>query len=233
MNVTLSTGRTLALPIRFDGVDQAILSFDVRASDVARLLPRDLKPLNCGYGLSEMFVHWQSTRVSDFGSFGEMLIGFLVEEPYYRGQAAYFLVNPVTSAEARILGMELWDLHKVLSRIDCQRDGARMRCTLTMDGEFVLAMDLPLVSGEPCDLNTLACAGEGARSTVFRYRQAGPRCTQIERPTDVKLELGHHALSETIGRLMLGSSVKRYILREDCRILIGPSLNRLLTASSI
>ena len=231
MQTTLSNGRVLNFPIRFDGVDQAILSFDVRASDVARLLPRDLRPLNCGYGLSEMFVHWQSTRVSDLGSFSEMLIGFLVEEPYYRGQAAYFLVNPVTSAEARILGMELWGLHKILSRIECQRDNARMRCTLTMDEEFVLAMDLPLVSGKPCDLNTLACAGEGDRSTVFRYRQWGPRCTELMRPTDVRLELGRHALSETIGGLMLGSSIKRYILRENCRILIGPSLGLLLTTS--
>jgi hypothetical protein len=207
------------------------LSFDVRAADVARLLPRDLRPLNCGYGLSEMFVHWQTTRVSDLGSFSEMLIGFLVEEPYYRGQAAYFLVNPVTSAEARILGMELWGLRKILSRIECQRDDARMRCTLTMDDEFVLAMDLPLVSGKPCDLNTLACAGEGARSTVFRYRQWGPRCTELEHPADARLELGRHALSETIGGLLLGTAIKRYILREECRILIGPSLGSLLTAN--
>ena len=231
MQTILSNGRALSFPIRFDGVDQAILSFDVRASDVARLLPRDLRPLNCGYGLSEMFVHWQSTRVSDLGSFSEMLIGFLVEEPYYRGPAAYFLVNPVTSAEARLLGMELWGLHKILSRIDCQRDSARMRCTLTMDDEFVLALDLPLVSGEPCHLNTLACAGEAAPSRVFRYRQWGPRCTEIERPTNVRLDLGCHPLSETIAGLLLGSSVKRYILREDCRILIGPSLSTLLTAS--
>lgn len=232
MQTMLSNGRVLNFPIRFDGVDQASLSFDVRASDVARLLPRDLRPLNCGYGLSEMFVHWQSTRVSDLGSFSEMLIGFLVEEPYYRRQAAYFLVNPVTSAEARIPGMELWGLHKILSRIDCQRDSARMRCSLTMDDEFVLAMDLPLLSGEPWDLNALGCAGEGARSTVFRYRLWAPRCTEIQRPTDVRLELGRHPLSETVGGLLLGSSVKRYVLREDCRILIGPSLSILLTARS-
>ncbi|CAN0498983.1 unnamed protein product, partial [Phaeothamnion confervicola] len=130
-----------------------------------------------------------------------MLIGFLVEEPYYRRPAAYFLVNPVTSAEARLPGMELWGLRKILSRIDCQRSNARMRCSLMMDDEFVLAMDLPLLSGTPLALNALACAGEGARATVFRYRQWGARCIAVERPTDVRLELGRHPLSETIGAM--------------------------------
>ena len=230
MKATLSNGRSVAYPIRFDGVDQTILTFDVRASDVARLLPRDLRPLDCGYGLSEMFVHWQTTRTSDLGSFDEMLIGFLVEEPYYRSAGAYFLVNPVTSAEARTLGMELWGIHKVLARIDCQRDAARMRSTLTLDDQFVLAMNVPVIGGPPCDFNTFACAGEGPRSTVFRYRQRAPRCAVIERPVDVSIEFGRHPLSTTISGLLLGSSVKRYIMRQDCRILIGPTLNSLLVA---
>jgi hypothetical protein len=230
MLTTLSNGRAFTFPICFEGVDQATLSFDVRACDVARLLPRDLKPLNCGYGLSEMFVHWQSNRVSDLGSFSEILIGFLVEEPYYRRQAAYFMANPVTSDEVRIPGMELWGLRKTPGSIACERDQERMRCSLTMDNKFVLAMDLPLLGGQPWDVCALGCTGEGARSTFFRYRQRGERCAEVERPRDVTLQLGHHPLSETIGGLLLHSPVKRYVLREDGRILIGPSLSSLLAA---
>ncbi|MGE3848023.1 MAG: acetoacetate decarboxylase family protein [Gammaproteobacteria bacterium] len=230
MDVTLSYGRRLTFPVCFDGVDQVILSFDVRASDIARLLPRDLTPLNCGYGLGEMFVHWQSTRVSDMGSFAEVLVGFLVVEPYYRQQGVYFLVNPVTSAEARTLGMDLWGLHKVLADIQSQRANGRQRCTLTMDGQFVLALDVPLVEGRPEELTTLACAGQGGRATVFRYRQFCPRSTMLERPQDARLELGSHALSAKIAGLRVGTSVKRYILREDNRILIGPSLAQVLAA---
>ena len=58
MNATLSNGETLGFPIVTRDVTQLVVVYAVRASDVNRLLPTDLRAFDHGYGLTHMALYW-------------------------------------------------------------------------------------------------------------------------------------------------------------------------------
>lgn len=232
METTLSTGQVLSFPIKFHNLTQAVATFNVRSADVKPLIPRDLRPLSLGYGISEMYIFWLTTEDSDFGPLSEIQVGFMVEEPFYRSSAAFLYANPVSTEFARLASGEIWGVQKDIGDFDIVAGDTATRCSLSIGGQFVLSLESPRLPGPHCEINSMISVDASGPSTVFRYLQVGTSCGEAENSSDVKIVLGDHPLSATIDRLMIDKIVRRYSYRANSHLMLGPSLNRILSSDS-
>jgi hypothetical protein len=230
MEITLPDGRRISYPIKFSDATQAVTFFNVRAAEVRRLLPRDVKVFDSGYGLAEMYIAWIQARAPDLGPLDEVQIGFLVEDPYYRSPCTFLYANPISSEYARGAGVNLWNLHKMLARIDIQRSGGRARCEVSIEGREVVSIEGPETRGASQDFNSFMCVGDKSPTTVFRYLQRAGSWSTSDVADDVSVTTGEHPLGKMVGSLRYESKVTRYSFRDQCRFLIGPPLDRLFRA---
>ena len=228
MNINISNGQTLCFPIKFYDCVQAVFSFDVHTADVVRLLPRDIRPVAIGYGLSELYMFWLRTPASDLGPLVEVQIGIVVEDPFYRSSSSFLIANPVSSAFAKLASTEMWGLEKSMAELEFKYAGERTTCTVSMGGRRALRLEGPVLSGPGLDAASLLCCASPGPSTVFRYLNHATSCGTLERPVNASLSLGDHPLSETLDKLIRGGPVKRYSYREKSQIMIGPTLNKIL-----
>ena len=228
MHVNISTGQKLCFPIKLHDCVQAVFSFDVATADVKFMLPRDVKPLSMGYGLSEMYIYWLRSPISDLGELQEVQIGIVVEDPYYRSPATFLIANPVSSAFAKLASTELWDLPKAIATLEFDSAGERTACTLSMDGRIALRLEGPVLSGPGFEVSSLLCFTSSGLTKVFRYLHRTPCSGTLERPANASLSLGDHPLSNTLAKLIRGGAVKRYSYREKNQIIIGPTLDKIL-----
>ena len=228
MHVNISNGQTLCFPIKLHDCVQAVFSFDVATADVVRMLPRDVKPLSMGYGLSEMYIYWLQSPSSDLGVLKEVQIGIVVEDPYYRSPATFLIANPVSSAFAKLASTELWDLPKTMATLEFDSAGDRAACTLSMDGRIALRLEGPVLSGPSFDVSAMLCFASPGPTKVFRYLHRTPCSGTLERPGNASLSLGDHPLGDTLAKLIRGGPVKRYSYREKNQIIIGPTLDKIL-----
>lgn len=228
MHVNISNGLTLGFPIKLPDCVQAVFSFDVATADAKAVLPRDVKPLSMGYGLSEMYIYWMQSPNTDLGPLKEVQIGIVVEDPYYRSPATFLIANPVSTVFAKLASSELWDLPKTVATLEFDNVGERTGCTLSMDGHRVLRLDGPVLSGPGFDLSALLCFASPGSTKVFRYLHRTPCSATLERPVNVSLSLGEHPLSNTLAKLIRGGPVKRYSYREKNQIIVGPTLDKIL-----
>lgn len=228
MHVNISNGQTLGFPIKLPNCVQAVFSFDVASADAQAVLPRDVKPLSMGYGLSEMYIYWMQSACTDLGPLKEVQIGIVVEDPYYRSPATFLIANPVSTDFAKLASTELWDLHKTVATLEFDNVGERRVCALSMDGRHVLRLDGPVLNGPGFDLSALLCFASLGSTKVFRYLHHTPCSATVERPVNATLSLGEHPLSRTLAKLIRGGPVKRYSYREQNQIIVGPTLDKIL-----
>lgn len=228
MNIVISNGQSLCYPIKFHDCVQAVFSFNVHTADVVRLLPRDLRPVAMGYGLSELYMFWLQTPASDLGPLSEVQIGIVVEDPFYRRPSSFLIGNPVSSAFAKLASTEMWGLEKSMAELEFVYDGAQTTCIVSMDGRRALHLEGPVLRGPSLDAGTLLCCASPGPSKVFRYVNQAASCGTLERPSNASLRLGDHPLSEMLDKLIRGAPVQRYSYREKSQVMIGPALNNLL-----
>jgi hypothetical protein len=228
MHVNISNGQTLCFPIKFQDSVQAVFSFDVATADVKPMLPRDIKPLSMGYGLSEMYIFWMMTPSSDLGPLNEVQIGIVVEDPFYRSPATFLIANPVSSAIAKNVSFELWNLPKTVATFEFDYAGADTTCTMLMDGREALRLSGPVLSGPGFEISSMLCFASSGSSKVFRYVHSTASCGTLERPENARLSLGDHPLGNTLAKLIRSGPLKRYSYRDKSHIMIGPTLDKIL-----
>ena len=224
--VELSNGAVLSYPVQLRNVTQAILTLTARTADINRLLPADLRAVDFGYGLTEIYIFWLSTIGSDFGTFSEVQVTFAATEPVFRRQSGFVFANPVTSRFAQVASREIWGVRKRLADIDVSDHGGRLRCELRMEGSHVLTIESDRLRGEHCRIDAFISTGHDGSSTVFRYRQVSGSCAHQSRPTTARLTLGEHEISDALRRLTLEETVHRYSVHQESLIMMGPLLRR-------
>ena len=231
MNTTLSNGETLSYPIVTREVTQFIVAYPVRACDVNRLLPNDLRAFDSGYGLTHMALYWLHSGDSDFGGFSEVSVNFTVQEPYYCSQAFHYHANPVNTERARCAGYELWGNPTTLGQVEIVTSGPSVGCTLHQDGQFVLSLRATPAIGIPWLTNGLLSAAsdfpQRKQSSVYRYAQAAHLCSREDMPAHVQLELGQHPLSQQLRSLLLDEQPLYSIYMTGSTILSGPRFSEL------
>lgn len=232
MKFTLSTGETLTFPVVTRGVTQFIAVYDVRAADVNRLLPGDVRAYDMGYGLSEMVIYWLRAEDSDFGPFSELAVNFAVLEPCYRSRALHYFANPVSTARAERVGCEVWGNPTALAEIDIQHEPPELRCTARMDGEQVLTLTSRVAPAGPCQVNALLTARGPGRTNVYRYAQSSRACAAERRPTSVRLEPGPHPLGKQICGLLLDGQASQTFYHRESTILSGPPFAQMFSPRS-
>ena len=231
VNTTLSNGETLRFPIVTRDVTQFIAAYPVRASDVNRLLPNDLRAFDSGYGLTQMALYWLQAGDSDFGGFSEVSVNFTVREPYYRSQAFHYYANPVSTERARCTGYEVWGNPTTLAQVEISTSGTTVGCSLVQDAQFVLSLRAVPAAGTPWLTNGLLSAAsdfaQRKQSSVYRYAQAARLCSREDKPAHVQLELGQHPLSRQLRGLLLDDQPLYSIYMTGSTILSGPRFSEL------
>lgn len=206
MNTTLSTGETLSFPVVTRDVTQFVAIYSVRASDVNRLLPRDLSAIDTGYGLTHMYLYWLQAGDSDFGPFSEFAVNFTVCEPHYNSQGLHYFANPVSTERARRVGFEVWGNPTSLAKVEVSHTGKSAHCVLTENGEFVLSLSALSVPSAPCTTEGILTAAADfsvrGRSSVYRFRQTANACIREDKPAHVTLKLGTHPLGARLRTLL-------------------------------
>ncbi|CAN0510235.1 unnamed protein product, partial [Phaeothamnion confervicola] len=138
MNATLPTGETLGFPVASRELNQFVVVYLARVADVRRLLPRDLRPADYGYGLTHVYLYWLEAAASDFGPYCEMAVTFPVREPFFGSEALFYYANPITTERARQVGCGLWGHPCTLGEIDIAHRPEAITGALTIDTQFVL-----------------------------------------------------------------------------------------------
>ena len=226
MKATLSTGETFGFPVASRELNQFLVSFLARSADVRRLLPRDLRPLDFGYGLTHVYLYWLEAAASDFGPYCEMAVTFPVREPFFGADAFYYYANPITTELACRVGYELWSNPCTPGEIDIVHGPKAIVGTLTIDSQFVLSLRAsPPPAGPGVDQGLLSTSADSAtrrHSEVYRYAQTAQSCAREERPQHVELTLGRHALSEVLRSLIIDSTPVKSTYYTGSTIWSGP-----------
>jgi hypothetical protein len=226
MKATLSTGETLGFPVASRELNQLLVGYLARSADVRRLLPRDLRPLDFGYGLTLVYIYWLEAAASDFGPYNEMAVTLPVREPFFGAEARYYYANPITTERARQVAYELWGHPSTLGEVSIAHGATDITGSLTIDSEFVLSLRAsPPPAGPGEEQGLLSTGADYAKrglSEVYRYAQTAQSCSREERPRHVELTLGHHELSDVLRSLIIDSTPVNSIYFTGCTIWSGP-----------
>lgn len=226
MKATLATGETLGFPVASRELNQFLVAYLARVSDVRRLLPRDLRPADYGYGLTHVYLYWLEAAASDFGPYCEMAVTFPVREPFFGTEALFYYANPITTERARQVGYELWGHPCTLGEVDIVHRPEAITSTLTIDAQFVLSLRAsPPPAGPGIDQGLLSTGADYAkrrRSEVYRFAQTAQGCAREERPKHVALTLGQHDLSEVLRSLIIDSTPVKSTYYTGSTIWSGP-----------
>lgn len=231
MKATLANGATLTFPVASRCLDQFVAVFRARRSHVRRLLPPDLVPSDDGYGLTRANLYWLDAGDSDFGPYREMALTFPVREPYFGREALYYYANPITTDAACRVATEVWGHPCVLADIEVEHHDGERHVSLTLDGEVVLTLDCaPSPGAMGCEHGLVSTGGQFARtgrSEVYRFAQWARACSREDRPRDVRLSIGPHALGDTLRDVLLDTQPVRSMFYAGSTIWSGPRYSDL------
>lgn len=153
-SVTLSTGETVALPLRTEATVVGA-AFGASRARAKELLPDGLSPLPTRPGRTAVTFLCAEYRevgggaVDPYGEFGVVVpvAPGLGRSPSLgaapaRGVGGYVWYLPVTTDAGRALGEEIWGYPKVVADVQFEDAGSWRRTVVTVDGDPLIGIDV-------------------------------------------------------------------------------------------
>jgi Acetoacetate decarboxylase (ADC) len=198
--------------------------FDIDAAGAQALAPVGFTVVEQQPGRTQCALALVDYRDSDLEAYHE--IGtILFVRPDEGGPDGTFITHlPVDQEFTCAAGRAIWGYPKSLTRIDVTGVRDAQRWTLTMDGEFVLDITLPLAGGQrlPEAMTELTSytVRDGVRC-VTEFSQGGAGSTMTLGGGDIDLALGRHPVAKELSELGLPCPPQLTIWTEQMRATFG------------
>lgn len=206
-----STGRAVRLPLRYRDYATFAAQFPADAAAVRAALPSPaLVPREVAPGRAAVSITAYDHRLGDLAPYREL--GVSIPVTYRPGDgseevpSAWSLTLPVTTEEARVVGVDVWGVPKYLAEITFEAAETGCRCRVRADGRDVLTLEVgPVPLGTQPERAEFALFtakdGELLRTVLVSEGRRGQRADGA----GVRLVLGDHPRAAVLRRLGLGS----------------------------
>ena len=219
-------GRTVTLPCEVRDAASGTVMYMVAASEAQQLVPDAFEVLEPAPGLTQMSLLMVDYRDNDLGDYNEVGIIFFVK-PRGGSQAeagTYIYQLPVNQSFTCEAGCVIWGFPKSVQEIDMAYTDDSATCKLVMDGRHVFTLTVP--RGGTDETPETASVGYTMLGGVPNKNEFTRGTTgEGTRPggEGVVLELGDHAIAETLRKLGLPKDPLLSNWTEHMRGSFGPS----------
>jgi hypothetical protein len=220
-HVELSSGRQVDLPVRYLDFTAVLAHFPAPAAAIRRLLPgQSLAPVLIAPGTAVLSVAaFEYRRLADLKPYNEVAIGVpVLYKPSFNVPAlpflfpgffksfGFFVVNmPVTTEDARELGVKVWGYPKFLAEIAFEELENMRRCRVRLEGKDFMTLDVQQLPAKIQQVNFTVYTVKDGSLLRSRLETEGLYGLSIL-PGGAGLSFGDHPLAQALRGIRLGKT---------------------------
>lgn len=191
------------MPVRVRDASAATVLFDVPATAARELVPAPFEVVEIAPGRAQLALALVDYRDNDLGSYHEVGVMFFVR-PGGGGEDGTFIRHlPVDQPFTCAAGRQIWGFPKTVEQIDVEDAGGSTTWTLTVDGELVLRLTVPVGGTDelpPLPMQAYTLIDGRPHATLFTQRATG---VGMSFGDGVRVALGGHPVAKELAGLGL------------------------------
>ena len=218
-------GKKYRFPLRFYDYTGIVGVFPADATKVKELLPSEkLIPYQPEANVALVaLAGYEYKNVDGLAPYNEFAITILTtykKNPEDAGELGYYVLHlPVTTEEARVLGIEMWGFPKFLADIIFTHNEESVVCNVQADGKDIISMEAKQIATEPTVLDIYDYTiknGEIAKTLVSFRGEYGTSTS----PQGASCVLGNHPISEQLRKIGIGEKSIQYRYSQELNVLV-------------
>lgn len=233
---TLSSGKKYGLPVRYYDWSIMMALFPAPVENVQALIPtKKLNLVEPASGTTMIILAaMQYRNVEGLAPYNEAAVFLPVEFeeksnnseqivnfPNVKCFDLYFHHLPVTTQEARDLGVEVFGFPKFVADINIEDINDKSRCKLSADGKNIFNLEVKKLESDPVPINfTCYTVKDGNLLKSFVPTQG--KFASSQESNDVICELGDHPIAEELKKLGMSDKAAEYYYASKVQGLLFP-----------
>lgn len=202
-------GKKYRFPIRFYNYTGVVGIFPADATKVKDMLPSEkLSPYQPQANVAlVLLAGYEYKNIDGLAPYNEFAIAVLAtykRNPDDEGELGYYVLHlPVTTEEARVLGIELWGFPKFLADINFTDNEESVVCKVQADAKDIVTLEAKKINTEPTllDIYDYTIKDRQIAKTLVSFR--GEYGTSSS-PQGASCLLGPHPISEQLRKIGIG-----------------------------
>ncbi len=234
--LTLSSGKSYGLPLRYYDWSIMMALFPAPAEQVKKLIPTEkLKLMEPSTGLTMVILAAiQYRHVEQVEPYNEAAVLLPVEFeqdtavseqvvnfPNVKCFDLYFHHLPVSTKEACDLGTEVWGFPKFVANIDIDATGDTNKCKLSSNGKNIFTLEVKKIEADTVPIN-FSCYTIKDGQLIKTFVPTQGEFASSQDPDDVKCVLGNHPIAEELKSLGIGDKAVEYYYASKVQGLLFP-----------
>jgi hypothetical protein len=218
-------GKKYRFPLRFYDYTGIVGIFPADATKAKELLPSEkLIPYQPQPNIALVaLAGYEYSNIDGLAPYNEFFISILTtykKNPEDAGELGYYALHlPVTTEEARVLGIEMWGFPKFLADITFTYNEESVVCNLQAEGKDIVTMEAKKIETEPTvlDIYPYTIKDGQIAKTLVSFRGSYGTSTV---PQGASIILGNHPISEQLRNISISEKSLQHRYSQELNVLV-------------